>query len=839
MYCVVDVFIKDFFMFQFRTLAAITALFLSTSASLMGMIEEKEENASSLSLQLNQKNEQLKNQIFDIISQKSHAISPKKLQEVTKKYFLVQEKYLAQQSGYVQKKRNDLLKEWEKSTQENSNFLLKRYASFYAKNPFTLNSFFEELKKPTFFEKSLEAFPVESVCFDFVKNLYTQGKDAVSIVKDEESFLKFIIPYAFAEEKNQKITLSNLPRLFAEDSKKQPYSLLYFLSTHFVASFSDKQSEICPIIGGNDDYHFPVNASHIQKAWEFVQRSPTLNSLPFRALVSRRFSALSPQTIVRNVNIKALAKNTFSFESNVTPEHNFLLAQDLIKELCGESIHSFEKRKLFMPVLQNAIMLIGNFGDISLSNQYDNIVKLLSSVSYNPDKIPYLENAPNQLKQEFRKLEILRNISIFTRSKNKVQKNLEQTLTALNEFIFHCEAFKKNALHEDIRSVLSELLQVSGPGQLLLNKKNQLVEKHRLLTKLGLDEEADKVFQELLEKQAFWKAHLEEKKKTQLEKKSNTGKIVQQLLELDKREKEKNARLEEERKKKLEEIKRKKKELRKERKEERKIENSSSNIDPMKEDIEEKGENLKDNIQDKNIPNKNEMKINKNKDMKGLPKNSKVLSGSGKTSQQNNNNKIQNNTKTKVNNKKTPTLTQDLKVSLKKTNNNETKINKNKGMQETPKTPKIQSNISNSNEVKINNNNSIENSPTAPNVPSNKPSKTAEFSDNAEKLSKNAKNTLRLLFSRYTGALTWKQISQQIFFHDIKLLLNSAGFDLVPGNGSHFNVKKRGEEKNLTTIPFHDKKTSAIYLKLLTFLFVERGIYPLALEKKLLELVQN
>lgn len=136
--------------------------------------------------------------------------------------------------------------------------------------------------------------------------------------------------------------------------------------------------------------------------------------------------------------------------------------------------------------------------------------------------------------------------------------------------------------------------------------------------------------------------------------------------------------------------------------------------------------------------------------------------------------------------------------------------------------------------------------PKTPIAPSKLSPNKAEFSEPAEKLlqNNNVRNILRLLFSRYTGMLTWKQISQQIFYKDIKLLLNSVNLDLVPGDGSHFKVKKkldknaRKQEKTnvLMAIPFHKEKTKAIYLKLLSFLLIEQEIYPLALEEKLKEL---
>jgi hypothetical protein len=121
-------------------------------------------------------------------------------------------------------------------------------------------------------------------------------------------------------------------------------------------------------------------------------------------------------------------------------------------------------------------------------------------------------------------------------------------------------------------------------------------------------------------------------------------------------------------------------------------------------------------------------------------------------------------------------------------------------------------------------------------------SKDSEYSQKAKELSKKAKNILNMLFAPYYGKerkggkITWGQI--EILQEDITTLLNSAGFVLeAPKNGSHFKVKRKGKLNHLDSIPIHDRRIKAIYLRNLSELLAREGFYPQDLKEKLEELL--
>jgi hypothetical protein len=209
-----------------------------------------------------------------------------------------------------------------------------------------------------------------------------------------------------------------------------------------------------------------------------------------------------------------------------------------------------EKQKFFISALQNGILLLGVRSTVfSNKEEFNEKIDSLLSVKYDQDTMLYIENQPHDLKQEFRKLEILKHSSLYSLRKEKLKKTtdpmgknklIEENLFILEKFISSCENFKKNTKQENKKVELLKLLDFSTWGYKLLSTKRQLVEKYDLLQKLGKEEEAEKVFQELLEHQAFWK-ELQEKKEKERSQSENTrsqAKVIKQLIESKKKEKE-------------------------------------------------------------------------------------------------------------------------------------------------------------------------------------------------------------------------------------------------------------------------------------------------------------
>lgn len=676
-------------MFQFCRLAVMTALFMGTSASLMAMEEEKG-TLSVLSPIINQKNEQLEDHIYEIISQQSHVIEPKELKKLTEQYFSVQMKYLARQSmnilqlvfrkdnlhpittnqsdynhslvlddfsssfkkfedldlfpnfeetlttqlqmetfnnlskrdwsrifknsklmqdvvSEIFKKYSDLLLEWKEAKVNQKDFLKKTYAHFYAKNPFYLKSFLSDLQDPVFFKKSFEVFFIERLSFDNVKRLY----DLKEIGSNTTTrfltcgFLHYIFPFLYPKgesiiantimkKKLERKDIFSMLKFFEEDEEKKPLPLTYFITTHDLSKYVDDLSSdhfTTAIVGNDKAAHITRGTTVVERALNIAEnKNLFLHSLPLLAMASRTLSLFHPTTVSVNKRTNNFKKQVFMHRSNFSSSKIVSLHQELVNELCAHSLKNntvnplfLKKQKILMSALQNAILLLGNMGDLNESNNYSKTINLLSSVTYNPDKIFGLEKASNSSIEDFRRLEIIRTISLYMikshasaliKDLNEKNKFLEENLLTLEEFITHCEIFKENK--KEKYTELLELLSGSS-ARILLKKKSQLVEKHKLLTKLGRAKEANKVFQELLEKQAFWKERAEANKKNHPQKTSNTGKIVLRLLELEKREREKL------------EARRKKKELQKEKKQSPKQENEKAvNTPPLKQEVKRK-----------------------------------------------------------------------------------------------------------------------------------------------------------------------------------------------------------------------------------------------------------
>jgi hypothetical protein len=152
----------------------------------------------------------------------------------------------------IHQKYVSLQKEWEESKIDYETFLLKKYASFYAKNPFCLNSFFDNLNNLNFFQLSLKVFFIERLSFDLIKNLYLDSYVNSDVSFQDEKityeFFNNILQYAFPKEstritnilnaanqesmlngtasKQSKKIVRDLLTLFQEDKEKKPFPFL-------------------------------------------------------------------------------------------------------------------------------------------------------------------------------------------------------------------------------------------------------------------------------------------------------------------------------------------------------------------------------------------------------------------------------------------------------------------------------------------------------------------------------------------------------------------------------------------------------------------------------------
>jgi hypothetical protein len=814
-------------MFYTRTLTALTALFMSTSASLLAMElneDSKEEKKTiSFSNPSPQKTENLEKEIFEIISK--HNIGSKELESYTHRFLetryneLAKRAYIIREcifrtenpqniSYTVDEKKNwsenikfaiekeifyhnnfiklpyfkkseklfpvhsgiitafsELYENLKTNTDQLSfkNFILKEFASLYGNNSFYhTNSFVEKLKDPSFCKKSLEMFPIERSSFDLVKDLYENSFQGLEQQQEIMHFNYFndnlsrIFPN---REKDIKIGLEALDQesmlkgtavqqsikkactlfsLFKEDKEEKLLPLTYYLITRFLSKYGTPQKMmLSPIIQGGNDIKTHMFTSYfvIKKALDV---KPHLKSLPLFSLALRSLSNMGG-ALEKYKNTKNFSATHFFFQSGVDGKVLNPLAQKLIKETEG----NVKKQQIFMEPLQTAIICLGMLNTALDEKEF---IELLSSVKYdvNPNLKP-------EDQQNFRKLEILRNISLYNLlginlKKTKEQSNdlTENRLCALENVILYLNDYKK-ASKELSKKELINLLSLDYLSHVseLLSPKNQLAKKYDLLAKLDREEEAEKVYQEYKKEVVLLKERKEkereEKKLLKSQKKTLQSELIKQSIAFKKHEKEELEKLHQ-----------------------------------------QSQEFVKQNKKFRNL----ESQVN-----------SPEIS-------------------TTFNPQEDKFIFPVIKEKLKKKG----EVDQNRVQEKEGQITKKPVETSNNKEPKQEEENSKESAY----------SKKAE-----EKLSGTAKDILDALFRPYYGEIKWKQL--EIPQRDIETLLDSADFELrKPKSGSsHHKVHRKGESNHLLPIPIHGGRIKVIYLRLLSELLAREGFYLKDLKEKL------
>ncbi len=296
---------------------------------------------------------------------------------------------------------------------------------------------------------------------------------------------------------------------------------------------------LSPIIQGGNDIKTHMFTSYfvIKKALDV---KPYLKSLPLFSLELRSLSNMGG-LLEKNKNTKNFSSTHLFFQSGVDGKVLNPLAQELIKESRGGA----KKQQIFMEPLQTAIIFLGMLNTTSYEKEFDENINLLSSVKYDVNPNLNLEG-----QQNFKKLEILRNISLYTllgiklkKTKEKSNDLIENRLHALENFILCLNEFKKMSKELSKEEIIDLLILDYFPlAAKLLSPKNQLAEKYDLLEELEREEEAEEVYKEYKKEVAFLKERKEkERKERELLKSQKTiskGDVVKKLIEFGKNEKE-------------------------------------------------------------------------------------------------------------------------------------------------------------------------------------------------------------------------------------------------------------------------------------------------------------
>ena len=341
----------------------------------------------------------------------------------------------------------------KKSREDKQNILLKEFFSFYENNPFYYSKSFIEDSSSCI--ERLKAFFIERTSFDLVSDLYNHSFQGLELTQEILHFryLLYILPYAFPTKKEEvedclALDIDHLfkgtaPKklitkacklfsLFKEDKEEKPLSLLYYLTTGFLSRYVEPMNlEFFPIIPSTGDkgVHLFTSPYVSMKA---LGIKPQLKSLSLSALQIRSLTTLIGYC-EKNKKTKYFYNTELIFKSNLDGKVLHPLARELI---IGSKDNS-KKQELFMEALQTAIVYLSLSHETLSEKEFDEDINLLSSVKYEVDF-----NLNPEVQQNFRKLEILRNVVLyylkeikFKKAKDKTPDLKESLLSILENFI--------------------------------------------------------------------------------------------------------------------------------------------------------------------------------------------------------------------------------------------------------------------------------------------------------------------------------------------------------------------------------------------------------------------